>query len=242
MSKQAELLSLLSLLRPRRSDFAKLRVGSLGDGGYVLPDDLKELSAVLSIGIGAEVSFDQEFADRGLPIYQYDHTVEGPPVNHPSFQFHQAAWGPIDGDHVRTLNGMIQCHGLNKNPNNLLKFDVEGAEWRSIGISTDLDLKPFRIIVCELHGLNSLIDQSFFQLARQVLDRLTRNHVVVHLHANNCCGISLIEGTPLPNVVELTLLRKDRSAFHPTDEPIPGPLDYPSMFDRPDLVLNFLSN
>jgi hypothetical protein len=60
---------------------------------------------------------------------------------------------------------------------------------------------------------------------------------VVHLHANNCCGFSLIEGVPVPAVLELTLLRKDRSTFSPCDDPIPGPLDYPNMNDRPDLVL-----
>jgi hypothetical protein len=242
MSRQSELCSLLSLLSPKRSDFTKVRIGSLGDGGYVLPNDLNGLAAVLSIGIGTEVSFDCEFADRGLTVYQYDHTVDGPPVFHSSFVFHRAAWGSTDGEHVQTLNSMIRRHNLNASTENLLKFDVEGAEWQSIMVAADEDLKPFRIVVCELHGLNALADEAFFRLARQVLDKLTRNHAVVHLHANNCGGIMSIEGVPVPNVVEITLLRKDRSDFYPSVEPIPGPLDYPNIADRPDLVLNPFSN
>ena len=50
--------------------------------------------------------------------------------------------------------------------------------------------------------------------------------------------LSIIEGIPLPAVIELTLLRNDRSKFSLSKSPIPGPLDFPNMKDRPDLILN----
>ena len=35
------------------------------------------------LGIGDEVSFDLALAERGLPVIQVDHTVDGPPISHP---------------------------------------------------------------------------------------------------------------------------------------------------------------
>lgn len=237
MSAQAQVLSLLSRMRPRACEYTKVRVGSMGDGGYVLPDDLQGLSAVLSLGVGSEVSFDHHFAQRGVHIYQYDPTVDGPPVKHDRFHFHKVAWAPEDGDDALSLASMVRNHGLAYSNDILLKFDTEGAEWACLPtISPDL-LKHFRIIACELHGLNNLQVPDFLHQVTAMMDTLTHSHTVVHLHANNCCGMSLVEGIPVPAVVELTLLRNDRSSFGFSNEPIPGPLDFPNMTDRPDLVL-----
>lgn len=238
MSAQSEVLAIVRQLRPFQSRFSKVRVGSLADGGYVLPDDLQGISDLLSIGIGGEVSFDLHFARAGIPVYQYDPTVECPPVDHEGFVFHKEAWSPRDVDGEVSLAGMIQRHGLGRTHDAILKFDTEGAEWACFqNLSPDL-LKHFRIIACELHGFNSLGNPALLAQVRQALQVLTRYHTVVHLHANNCCGVSLVEGVPVPAVVELTLLRNDRSDFVPSREPIPGPLDFPNMPDRPDLVLN----
>jgi hypothetical protein len=238
MLQQNEVLALMKLLRPHQTKFRKIRVGTAGDGGYVLPDDIDGISAVVSIGVGNDVSFDVSFAANRVPVFQYDHTVDAPPVASEYFHFFKTAWGPIDDPRTSTLNAMINRHGLVNDLDAILKFDTEGAEWTAFGDESDDQLKHFRVIVCELHGLNSLHNQEFLVGFRRLMSRLTQNHTVVHLHANNCCGMTLIEGVPVPAVVELTLLRNDRSSFSASTDPIPGPLDFPSMGDRPDLVLN----
>jgi hypothetical protein len=241
MLHQNEVLTLMKLLRPYRSNYRKIRLGTSGDGGYVLPDDIGGISAVLSIGVGVDVSFDESFALKGVPIFQYDHTVDGPPVVNEHFHFHKIAWGPADDPNTSTLQTMISRHGLLNNFDSILKFDTEGAEWSAFGDASADQLKHFRIITCELHGLNSLYNPEFLVECRQLMRRLTQNHTVVHLHANNCCGMTLIEGVPVPAVVEVTLLRNDRSSFAVSIDPIPGPLDFPSMADRPDFVLTAFS-
>lgn len=237
MSLQSEILSLMKMLSPQDPDMGKIRVGSLGDGGYVLPNDLEEIDSILSIGIGDEDSFDLQFAKNNIPIYQYDHTVEHAKNQHDSYKFHKIAWGAIDSEESRTLETMIKIHQLNNSNNGILKFDTEGAEWDCIpGTSADL-FKYFRIIVCELHGLTSIANNEHRAAVLKTLQILTTNHTLVHLHANNCCGFSMVEGLPLPAVIELTLLRNDRSGFKPSKSPIPGPLDFPNMTDRPELIL-----
>lgn len=238
MPRQTEVMSLLAMLRPHTSDFGKIRVGAMGDGGYVLPNDLVGISAVLSLGVGGDTSFDEHFADRGVPVYQYDPTVDGPPKPHDNFHFHKIAWGAVDDEETISLDGLLKKHDLVGSNDVLLKFDIEGGEWNIFMTTTAEVLRHFRIITCELHRLNGLSDRLFIQQIRQTLSLLTRSHTVVHLHANNCCGITLVEGVPVPAVVEVTLLRNDRSSsFALSSEPIPGPLDYPNMDDRPDIVL-----
>ena len=70
-----------------------MRLGAANDCGYVCLDDFHGVVAALSLGIAAEVSWDAEMADRGLVIYQYDHTVEGPPHPHANFRFHRRQIG-----------------------------------------------------------------------------------------------------------------------------------------------------
>jgi hypothetical protein len=238
MSIQNEVLTVTRLLRPFNCAFRKVRIGSLGDGGYILPDDLSNISSLLSIGIGSEVSFDLHFAQHGLPIFQYDQTVEAPPIQHPKFQFHKIAWASNDSESSRSLESMNKTHGLNQTHDAILKFDTEGAEWETIPHIRLDTLKSFRIIVCELHGMTSIANEQFRKVVEKTLRILTNSHTVIHLHANNCCGISVVEGVPIPAVVELTLLRNDRSEFTPSFDPIPGPLDFPNMIELPDLILN----
>ncbi len=238
MSTQNEILAVTRLLRPHNCMFRKIRIGSLGDGGYVLPDDISKISGVLSIGIGNEVSFDLHFAQLGMPIFQYDPAIEASPVQHPKFQFHKIAWASMDSESSRTLETMHKTHGLNQNNDAILKFDTEGAEWETIPELRPDTLKSFRIIVCELHGLTSIANEQFRKVVEKTLRILTNSHTLIHLHANNCCGISVVEGVPIPAVVELTLLRNDRSKFTPSFDPIPGPLDFPNMIELPDLILN----
>lgn len=209
----------------------------MGDGGYVLPDDLDGISAMLSLGVGSEVSFDMHFANMGIPIYQYDPTVDGPPEQHKLFTFNRTAWAKTDSQESRSLASMIDIHGIATTNDAILKFDVEGAEWECFESMDSTLLKHFRIIVCELHGMQRLGNQDLLQQTWRMFSTLTHSHTVVHLHANNCCGISLVEGVPVPAVLELTLIRNDRSYFSDCHDPIPGPLDFPSMDDRPDLVL-----
>jgi hypothetical protein len=77
--EQAEIIDFLSYLTPCRSRrFGKIRLGRNGDGGYVLLDDFTGVSAALSFGIARECSWDSAMAQRGIDVYQYDHTVDGP--------------------------------------------------------------------------------------------------------------------------------------------------------------------
>lgn len=70
-----------------------------------------------------------------------------------------------------------------------------------------------------------------------VFGLLRQSHTAVHLHPNNCCGLRLVKGVPLPGLAEVTFLRNDRSSFWPYCGPIPTPLDFPNVAGEDEIIL-----
>jgi len=237
--QQHEVLSLLDLIRPlAMAKGTKVRVGNFHDGGYVLPDRALGCDAVLSIGVGHDVSFDLAFADRGAMVVQFDHTVEAPPSTHANFRFNKFGWGEETNGDLLSFADMRTI--LNAVPalRPMLKFDVEGAEYDALAAMSDEDLAEFEVIACELHDFARLGERDVFERIKNTLEKLTPQHAPVHLHANNCGGLTLIAGVPVAGVLELTLLRRDLDAFPgASDEPMPGELDRPNNPYAPDICL-----
>jgi len=87
---QARVRAFARQLEPRKiCDFQKIRVGRNFDGGYVMVDDFNEVDAALSFGIADDASWDLEIAKRGIPVHQFDHTIEKSPVDDPGITFHK---------------------------------------------------------------------------------------------------------------------------------------------------------
>ena len=242
MPTQKHILYLLELLRRYDASIPKVRIGALGDGGYVLNDDLENIDGVLSLGIGGEVSFDLHFANNNIKVYQYDPTVEGPPITHPNFVFRKLWWDKEDGPESRSLATMIDENGLGSSTNLVLKFDVEGAEWRAMESVTPEILSKFRVIVTELHDFCHLSAPAMYVYIGNILRLLTTHHMVTHIHPNNSNPVIPVFGIPMPNVMEVSFLRKDRAEFVRSTAPIPSELDYPNAKNYPDIVLTGFSN
>ena len=236
---QQEVMDLLALLRPfdMTSDH-KVRIGGDADGGYVMPSLARKTNAVVSIGIGDQVSFDAELADLGATVLQFDHTIPGAPLAHERLRFHHQGWGPHDEGPLLSLHTMMQGIDWPQARHPVLKFDTEGAEWDALAATSSEDLARFDVIAGEFHGFHNLNHRSVYDRIRAVLEKIRHTHLPVHLHANNATGIRLVQGVPVPPLLEITFVRRDAASFggHST-EPIPGPLDRPNMADRPDLCL-----
>jgi hypothetical protein len=239
MTTQREVIEVLDLMRPLHMvTDVKVRIGGDADGGYVMPSLALKATAVLSIGIGDQVSFDAELADRGATVQQYDHTIPGAPREHANFRYHKLGWGPEDEGELRSLRTMMRSMDWDQARNAILKFDTEGAEWACLTAASSDDLAQFAVIAGEFHGLHNLERRANLELIRSVFAKLHLTHAPVHLHANNATGIRLVHGVPVPPLVEITFVRRNLVvlAGH-SNEPIPGPLDRPNMTDRPDICL-----
>jgi Methyltransferase FkbM domain len=237
---QADLLKLLRELRPMRAEAVeKIRVGRGLDGGYVMLSDLAEVEAAYSIGISNESSWDRQIAAMGLPVFQYDHTIDAPPETHPLLFWRKLALCASDDPAAGlvTLRQMLAQNGHERARNLILKVDIEDAEW---GVFASVDrrvLRRFKQIVCELHHWTDFVDPWRAERMRRAIQALTRDHCVVHVHANNHGAYRVVAGVPLPETLEFTFARRTDFNFVPSDEVFPTALDAPNHPDFADYVL-----
>lgn len=231
-------MELMRMIRPHRmAGTSKVRIGNDFDGGYVLPETALDCDVVLSVGIGIDVSFDFHMAERGAVIFQFDHTVEQPPTPHPNFVFQKLGWGSCTEGEFLNFNDI--CARLTSfGARRLLKFDIEGAEYDVFDTVDPDDLATFEVITCEMHDLDQLANPEFFGKVKRFLGKLTLNHVPIHLHGNNYRRFAIVEGVPIPEVLEISLLRRDLDSFPElASDSIPGPLDRPNRPAAPDMCL-----
>ena len=209
------------------------------DGGYVMVDKFDGITALYSLGINDDTSFDMDFARRDIPVYQYDHTIERLPAHHELFHWQKTAIGGETDDeaNIIALPEAVLRNGHAENRDMILKCDIEEAEWTALRKTPLSVLRQFRQIVVELHNFGYLSHPHHAEGVRETIEQLTAYHRVVHVHANNFAPMFIIGGLPVPAVLELTLVRADEGVFTPSDESFPTLLDMPCCSDRADLYL-----
>ena len=229
----------LNMLRPQKLlGSAKTRVGKLCDGGYIMIDRFEDIEAAYSLGINDDVSWDFDMARRGIPCFQYDHTIEALPSTHPLFNWTKVGISDFERKPgFETISHLVDVNGHKDSRRLLLKCDIEGAEWGAFRQTPISVLAQFEQIVLELHDLQFISDRSHSENARSTLSNLTANHNVVHVHANNYGFWTVCGGIPVPNTLELTLMRKDAGEFVVSDEIFPTALDMPCNTEYADFYL-----
>jgi hypothetical protein len=226
------------LVPHRATGIEKVRRGGAHDGGYVMLDDLAGIAAVYSLGIGGDVSWDLAMAELGLPVFQYDHTVEKPPAPHALFRFHRQKIGPVhdSAQQITSLEELLRQNGhLGKKV--ILKMDIDGAEWDVLDhVDGDL-LTHFPQILCELHDLNRFIDPAWTARAARVIAKLTRHHRLVHVHGNNYVPPFWNGHADFPDVLEASFALASAYDLVESGETFPGPFDRPNARNLPDISL-----
>ncbi len=232
----------LSLLQPYDIiNGEKTRIGRSGDGGYVLLTQPFLPPVVYSFGVGDEISFEYDLAQRGCKGYLFDHTVNGLPYEHLSLSFTKAGVGVSDDPlgPLVTIEDCLYKNGDGCKDNLLLKMDVEGNEYGVLSAASDDSLKSFSQIALEVHWLHRLDEFAFCKTFIEVFERLNKLFTLCHVHANNCAPLIFVEGLPCADVLELTYVRKDLVNCTPSNTFYPTHLDCANDPERQDFPLLF---
>jgi hypothetical protein len=234
----AEQLQALAVsLRAQKTKHELIRLGAPYDGGYLVPDDLKDLKACFSPGVADYATFEESLLEKyGIQSHLADYSVDGPPAGFTPKSFQKKFLGPINDEQNTTLQDWIDSTEEHDG-DLILQMDIEGGEYLSIIACPHSALKRFRVIVIEIHDIESWAEPNFFKIVDAFFKKLLKQFVVIHNHPNNCCGIVNLGGFLAPRVFELTLLRSDRAEALGNCNTFPHPLDRPNLIGRPDLVL-----
>ena len=191
LTPPAELRMLLAELYPIETDEALIRVGPMGDGGYLVPDDLEELGAVFSPGVSVESGFELDCARRGLPVFLADGSVEQPLLHHERFHFRRAFLGPYSAPGVITMEEWVAAASPEPHGDLLLQMDIEGDEYVVFLTTPASLLQRFRIMVVEFHYLHLLPTLQFFRLAAPVFRRLLSRPMPAFTSTPTATAVSL---------------------------------------------------
>lgn len=232
----APLRAMLAGLHPVRTEHELLRLGNDADGGYLVPDDLDGIAAVFSPGVDQTAEFERDCIVRGMKSYQADGSITRSPLEHEANDFEPKFIGIETAGDTITLDDWVAA----KAPGSadlLLQMDIEGHEWLSLAQVSDATLVRFRVIVLELHHLDALATNFGRTVMQPVIQRLTRHFDIVHMHANNHGDTVATREGDMLELVEVTLLRKDRSKVREPITQLPHPLDRDNVPDRPPIQL-----
>jgi hypothetical protein len=226
-TKKKRLIDLINKLRPIKTKHELIRVGSSGDGGYLLPNDLKGVVANFSPGVDYCANFEIDILNRfGINSHLLDYSVDAPPSGCLPLTFTKKFLGASDNAIYTTVDSWVSSQVEFKSEGDfIMQIDIEGAEYVSLLSASDNILRRFRIIVMEIHLADYWSDPNFFNVVEAFFDKILSNFYVVHIHPNNCCPVVKIRGVPIPPVFEMTLLRKDRSEPKGFNENYPHQLD-----------------
>ena len=247
--------------------YTKVRVGRHCDGGYVVLDELCPGTTLYSYGIGDDISFEEDYARRYNSFVKcFDHTINGITTQDPRIRWTNRGLGnarncriPVqDIDlHERTervLKVDVEHHEWEW----LSRWGPEGG-WKQIIIElhilsaeTNRSWIPYRrddgvVVTGPLSpyfasmfaDFDLQVNEFIFKEYSRALARLTNDYYVYHVHGNNSLPKTTLYGYSWPQLLELSLVRKDIVAgkVKPTTQtfPVPG-LDFPNKTNRPDFT------
>ena len=225
----------------------RIRIGSNGDGGYVLLNrGLQDVEVLYSYGAGTNSDFEMMFCEKYNAIARlYDHTVDTMPFKKDFLYFKKQGVGPEKTKSLNTIENHINENG-DDNKKFLLKIDVEGAEWDTLFHIPNAILGSFEQLAIEIHNLHSFcpdyngINLSKFKLDQKtcVIKKINKLFYLYHVHANNYSPLFYINRFKLPNTMELTFVNKKyfKSAEY-SKAIFPTEIDQPCYKIRKDINL-----
>jgi hypothetical protein len=216
----------------------KRRFGAACDGGYVLLDDFEGSRRALSLGVGHDVTWDLDMAERGFRVFQYDHSVPRSPQANPQFVFSRnRVVGRREGPEDVTLAQILTCGELAADRDVIAKIDIDESEWELLALTESDVLARIRQMAIEFGEVRRFVDRKWRALMFAALKNLTATHACIHIHGNNWGPFVVVGGIPIPNWFEATFVRRADYALIPSSVTFPTELDRPNNPKRPDLYI-----
>ena len=237
---KTQFLKVVELLRPINNGHELIRIGGSTDGGYLIPNDLLEISACISPGVAETMDFELDLWEKfKVPSYMYDASVNIPHQINLGQKFFKKFVGPATFRNLISMHDIIQIDLMALSGDFLGQIDIESAEYGFLTSASYEDLIRFRILVIEFHEVDRWIQAKYYsEIIKPLFDKLLDIFDLVHAHPNNNGGSFRFKGKLVPNVIELTFHRKDRLIKNLGYSSLPHKLDSQNVLKKKDLFIN----
>ena len=194
------------LLVPKKNSISFKRIGSVFDGGYLLPDIENLPTDWVTIGLGYNFEFENQMVIDGCRVSSFDHTMkERPPGLSKKVTWHKIGWGSKYNETL-PLDDLVSKTHIGNNWG--LKFDIEGHEWELMHEILSLKNMPL-IILCELHELNWDANRSVNDHKIDSLRNILKSFDLVSINGNNYSAEITTSLVTINEAVELVFVHKN---------------------------------
>lgn len=199
-------------------------------------DDFSDKGIAYSFGIGTNIVWDKDMADRGFQVYCYDHTIAGLPVVCDGLNFFRTgiAGENDEKNHLLSMETILKNNGHENDKNLIFKMDVEGAEWDFLENTSSQLLSKFAQMTFELHDMTNSKNED---RVISILKKIRETHVPVWIHANNAEGVECANGVKIPKLLEITFVLKEKYEWLDDVYNCPTELDSPNVREYFDIEL-----
>lgn len=215
-----------------KSPFKKIRVGKDFDGGYVICDIPNiNYDLLLGCGVDVDISFESQFCNKykNALCYLYDGSVNDIYLDNKNMTFFKKYINNFNDENNTNLHEIID-----KFNNIFLKMDIEGYEIPWIKSLSDEKLNKISQIVMEFH-------YPFEDYKKDVFEKINKYFIMIHFHANNCCGVRNHNGIIIPNVFECTYLNRKffNNNYELNTDVIPSVLDMKNVYEHDEIYIDY---
>ena len=217
-----------------------IRIGGQSDGGYLLPNNLKDISYCYSPGVSNTANFEKELSDKyNIKSFMVDGSVDKAPISDPNFQFLSKYLGTFSNNKFITLSDWLKQTSEDNEKGKILQMDIEGGEYDVLIYEDGKTLSSFSTIIIEFHFLHQLFKDNFLKMVTSIFEKIYKYFSICHVHPNNCCGLAELDGIKVPRVMEITFIRNDYIDKSSSNKKVvlPNKLDRKNIGDIDDLIM-----
>ena len=234
--EHSKILNLINDIKAHELGYNLIRIGPRGDGGYLIPNLIKNIDACFSPGVGKIYGFERDLLEKGIRVFMADKTVPKPNLEFKNYDFLKKNLGSFNDDETITLDKWIYEKEINKNL--LLQMDIEGSEYEVINNLNEENLKKFNIMIIEFHHFEQILTKLGFKIIKNVFDKILKYFDVAHIHPNNCCGFYKSKNTIIPSTIEISFLKNNLSLYKKKIIKYPNELDIKNIEKNSDIILD----
>ena len=206
-----EINEFYSLLKPiKLDDYELKRFGNQsGDGGYILPNDFKNIKYLFSLGVGSQFGFEKDMHDRNIDCFLADWTVENNNFEQLGLNFDKKFIKAYNSKNsLRFEDWKNKCLTPDKNGEFILQIDIEGDEYQVLLTIDNETFHRTKYLVIEYHFLTRIFDLKISNLIISALKRVSENFYPIHLNINNTSSILRNSNLNIPHCLEVSYINK----------------------------------
>ena len=233
---RSKVLNVLKKLIPKKIDIELIRLGENNDGGYLLPNDLKGINRNYSAGVGFLTQFEKQLEKNfHISTNLLDLKNINKKILPKKGKFVNKKLSIDDNKNEISINTWIK----DNDKEITLKIDIEGDEYSVLTSISKKNLKKIRILIIEFHDLRNLRSLIFFNIFEKIINRLNNYFYPCHFHINNSSKVKNLHGIKIPDMIEMTFIRKNRIKKNPKkNAKLPHPLDQKTVLNKKEILID----